>query len=68
MLIWNERLVAIGTMKALDIWARRDNFPQYTARKRPLEWKLALIMLTELRYESFTPNRKGYSGFVALFI
>ncbi len=30
--------------------------PTYTAAKRPPDWLLALILLTELRYESFTPN------------
>jgi len=48
--------IAIGTMKALDIWARRHNLPTYTAGRRPSDWLLALIVLTELRYESFTPN------------
>ncbi|KAG4433333.1 hypothetical protein IFR05_011182 [Cadophora sp. M221] len=48
--------VAIGTMKLLDIWARRHALPVYSAGKRPEDWKLALIVLTELRYESFTPN------------
>lgn len=43
-------------MKLLDIWARRHNLPKYTAGKRPPDWKFALIVLTELRYESFTPN------------
>ncbi|KAL2072567.1 hypothetical protein VTL71DRAFT_11910 [Oculimacula yallundae] len=47
--------VAIGTMKLLDIWARRNALPIYSG-KRPADWKLALIVLTELRYESFTPN------------
>ncbi|KAN0122281.1 hypothetical protein V8E51_000607 [Hyaloscypha variabilis] len=48
--------IAIGTMKALDIWARRHSMPAYTAGSRPPEWRLALLLLTELRYESFTPN------------
>jgi hypothetical protein len=48
--------VAIGTMKGLDIWARRHALPAYTAGKRPGDWLLALLLLTELRYESFTPN------------
>ena len=43
-------------MKLLDIWARRHNFPTYTAGRRPPDWLLSLIVLTELRYESFTPN------------
>ena len=43
-------------MKLLDIWARQGSLPVYTAGKRPADWKLAAIILTELRYESFTPN------------
>jgi len=43
-------------MKALDIWARRHSMPTYTAGKKPADWLLALHLLTELRYESFTPN------------
>jgi len=48
--------VAIGTMKTLDVWARRYALPVHTAGKRPADWLLALLLLTELRYESFTPN------------
>ncbi|KAG9238663.1 hypothetical protein BJ875DRAFT_480163 [Amylocarpus encephaloides] len=47
---------AVGTMKALDLWTRRHSFPAYTAGRRPADWLLALILITELRYESFTPN------------
>jgi hypothetical protein len=43
-------------MKLLDIWARRHSLPTYTGRQPP-DWKLALIIMTELRYESFTPNQ-----------
>jgi uncharacterized membrane protein len=43
-------------MKLLDIWARRHNLPTYTAGKKPADWLFALIVMTELRYESFTPN------------
>ena len=43
-------------MKLLDIWARRHNLPSHTAGKTPPDWLLALKMLTELRWESFTPN------------
>jgi len=43
-------------MKALDIFARRDTLPIYTAGQQPPDWHFALILLTELRYESFTPN------------
>lgn len=48
--------VAIGTMKALDLYARRKSLPTYSAGGRPADWHLALLLLTELRYESFTPN------------
>jgi hypothetical protein len=48
--------VAIGTMKGLDIWARRHSMPTYTAGRRPPDWLLTLKLFTELRYESFTPN------------
>lgn len=43
-------------MKALDIFARRDALPIYTAGQEPPTWHYTLILLTELRYESFTPN------------
>jgi hypothetical protein len=43
-------------MKSLDLWARRHSIPAYTAGRRPPDWLLALTLLTELRYESFTPN------------
>jgi hypothetical protein len=43
-------------MKLLDIWARRHNLPTYTVGKKPADWLLALIVMSELRYESFTPN------------
>lgn len=49
-------VVAVGTMKILDIWARRHGLPTYAAGRRPSDWKLPLLLLTELRYESFTPN------------
>lgn len=43
-------------MKALDIFARRGSLPVYSAGKKPADWLHAFIVLTELRYESFTPN------------
>jgi len=43
-------------MKLLDLWARRKSLPTYTAGKTPPDWLLGLFLLTELRYESFTPN------------
>lgn len=50
-------LAAIGSMKLLDILARQNAIPVYTASKtRPSDWLFALIVMTELRYESFTPN------------
>ena len=51
-----ECIVAIGTMKTLDIWARRKSLPTYVAGPEPAAWFLALILIIELRYESFTPN------------
>ncbi|EEH08451.1 conserved hypothetical protein [Histoplasma capsulatum G186AR] len=48
--------VAIGVMKALDLFARRHNPPQYAHDPMPSHGLLALLYLTELRYESFTPN------------
>ncbi|OAX83959.1 hypothetical protein ACJ72_01680 [Emergomyces africanus] len=47
---------AIGVMKALDLFARRHNPPQYARVPMPSYSLLALLYLTELRYESFTPN------------
>lgn len=43
-------------MKLLDIWVRRHSMPTYTAGRRPPDWLYALILMAELRYESFTPN------------
>ncbi|KAF2013183.1 hypothetical protein BU24DRAFT_493722 [Aaosphaeria arxii CBS 175.79] len=45
-------------MKLLDIHALSwtNSFPSYTAGTPPSPAILALILLTELRYESFTPN------------
>jgi len=43
-------------MKLLDIWARRHSLPTYTAGRRPTDWLFPLVVLTELRYESFAPN------------
>lgn len=49
-------LVIVTTMKVLDIWTRRHALPEYKAGKTPPDWYLALLLLIELRYESFTPN------------
>ncbi|EZF34001.1 hypothetical protein H109_07458 [Trichophyton interdigitale MR816] len=48
--------VAIGTMKALDFYARRKSPPKYTDPNPPSDSIIALLLFTELRYESFTPN------------
>ncbi|TVY40977.1 hypothetical protein LOCC1_G003563 [Lachnellula occidentalis] len=48
--------IAIGTMKLLDIFARRHSTRAYTGGKKPADWLLSLMILTELRYESFSPN------------
>lgn len=52
----NRNVVAIGVMKALDLYARRHFPPQYAYEVRPSDAMLALYYLTELRYESFTPS------------
>lgn len=44
-------------MKLLDVLARQNNFPQYTSGSRPPDWIYAMLILTELRYESFAPNQ-----------
>jgi hypothetical protein len=43
-------------MKLVDVLVRRDNFPKYIAGPIPSHPIYALIILTELRYESFSPN------------
>ncbi|KAF2270650.1 hypothetical protein CC78DRAFT_411118, partial [Lojkania enalia] len=50
--------VASASMKLLDIHALSltSSFPSYTAGSPPPPSLMALIILTELRYESFTPN------------
>jgi len=40
----------------LDIFARRHAVPKYKSSPRPRDSVFALIIATELRYESFTPN------------
>ena|SRR5437762_10243232 len=54
-------------MKGLDLFARRHSPPRYTASPVPSPWILALLLLTELRYESFAPNHikvpKGMGNF-----
>lgn len=49
--------VAIGTMKILDLYIRRNDLPKYSSGITPSEYHLALLYITELRYESFTPNQ-----------
>ncbi|TGO14050.1 hypothetical protein BTUL_0059g00360 [Botrytis tulipae] len=46
--------VAIATLRLLDIYARHRSLPQL--RNDLPTWKHALLLLTEMRYESFTPN------------
>ncbi|KAI9758576.1 MAG: hypothetical protein M4579_003011 [Chaenotheca gracillima] len=44
-------------MKQLDVFARRNQLPTYDAsHPPPSDWTVSLILLTELRYESFKPN------------
>lgn len=50
------KTVGTGTLKVLDLWARRNALPTYAAGRQPQDWLLALILVTELRYESFKPN------------
>ncbi|KAI5296657.1 hypothetical protein KEM52_003476 [Ascosphaera acerosa] len=47
---------SICILKALDLWVRRDRFPQWKYKSKPHDLLVALACLTELRYESFTPN------------
>lgn len=46
----------MSSMKVFDIFARRNSLPIYTSDPKPPAWMHALLLLTELRYESFTPN------------
>ncbi|KAF2806890.1 uncharacterized protein BDZ99DRAFT_448507 [Mytilinidion resinicola] len=59
--------IAIGTMKLLDVLIRRDNLPEYTAGPKPSDSIFALILLTELRYESFSPNYVRLPKHIKLF-
>jgi hypothetical protein len=43
-------------MKVLDLWARRNSLPTHVAGRMPADWLLPLLLITELRYESFAPN------------
>lgn len=43
-------------MKALDFYVRRYKPPVYAYPNRPSDAIMALLYLTELRYESFSPN------------
>ncbi len=52
----------------LDIFARQGDLPEYTAsQRRPPPWLFAVIVSTELRYESFTPNQVRQGGGRQLF-
>ncbi|OBT54683.1 hypothetical protein VE04_07729, partial [Pseudogymnoascus sp. 24MN13] len=48
--------VAVGVLKTLDIFARRHHPRTYAGASQPSPSLLALLLTTELRYESFTPN------------
>jgi hypothetical protein len=54
-------------MKALDVFARRYSLPKYARGPQPPDWLLSIIVVIELRYESFTPNRIRSSKFVDAF-
>jgi hypothetical protein len=43
-------------MKGLDLHARRNSPPKYAFSNPPSSPVIALLLFTELRYESFTPN------------
>lgn len=49
-------IVFASSMKILDVWARRRALPVYKAKEKPSDWLLSLLLMTELRYESFEPN------------
>ncbi|RKF60239.1 hypothetical protein OnM2_052051 [Erysiphe neolycopersici] len=48
--------IFISSMKILDLWARRHALPVYKVEKKPSDWLLSFLLMTELRYESFVPN------------
>ncbi|KAF2201774.1 hypothetical protein GQ43DRAFT_335495, partial [Delitschia confertaspora ATCC 74209] len=49
--------VGTGLMKALDIFSLRNSLPTWSAlTPKPGDALLSFLLLTELRYESFTPN------------
>ncbi|KAJ9669284.1 hypothetical protein H2201_000636 [Coniosporium apollinis] len=54
--------IEIGILKALDLFARRTNLPRYRYSPQPLDAVMGLLLLTELRYESFTPNQIRHSA------
>ncbi|KAI6249916.1 hypothetical protein HI914_01645 [Erysiphe necator] len=49
-------IVFVASMKILDLWARRHKLPVYKSKEKPSDWLLSLLLMTELRYESFVPN------------
>jgi hypothetical protein len=55
-------LVATGILKAMDLFARRHQPPRYAASQVSPQWVVSLILLTELRCESFDPNYIRISG------
>lgn len=52
-------IVAIGVMKGLDLYIRRNSPPKYAYEDPPSSLVIALLLFTELRYESFKPNFIG---------
>lgn len=44
-------------MKLLDLFARRNSLPKFAYGGPYPDYKLALLYISELRYESFTPNQ-----------
>jgi hypothetical protein len=51
-----NKKVAVGVLKTLDLFARCHHPRTYSGAGKPSPWLLALLLTTELRYESFTPN------------
>ncbi|POS86331.1 hypothetical protein EPUL_002744, partial [Erysiphe pulchra] len=48
--------IFVSSMKILDLWARRNALPVYKVEEKPSDWLLSLLLMTELRYESFAPS------------
>jgi hypothetical protein len=54
-------------MKILDLWARRNSLPIHVAGRMPADWFLTLLLITELRYESFAPNYVRFPKHLEMF-